>query len=70
MQVNPTYPRHIRTKKCGVGMDRRFQRESAVALALALRHEFTINRSMLESIKVFKYLGCLFAQDDNDAQAI
>ncbi len=51
-------------------MDRRFQRESAVALALALRHEFTINRSMLESIKVFKYLGCLFAQDDNDAQAI
>jgi hypothetical protein len=25
---------------------------------------------MLESIKVFKYLGCLLAQDDNDTQAI
>jgi hypothetical protein len=28
MQVNPAYPGHIRTKECGVGMDRRLQRES------------------------------------------
>jgi hypothetical protein len=59
MQVNPAYPRHIWTKECKVGMDRWLQRESAISLALALRREFTVNRSVLECVKVFKYLGRL-----------
>jgi hypothetical protein len=25
VQVNPSYPRHVRTKECQVGMDRRLQ---------------------------------------------
>jgi hypothetical protein len=70
MQVNPAYPRHIRTKECGVRMDRRLQQESAISLALALRHEFNVNGTVLERVKVFKYLGRLLAQDDDDAQAI
>jgi hypothetical protein len=39
-------------------------------LALALRHEFNVDRTVLERVKVFKYLGRLLAQDDDDAQAI
>jgi hypothetical protein len=70
MQVNPAYLRHIRTKECGVGMDRWLQQELAISLALALRREFNVNGTVLEWVKVFKYLGCLLAQDDDDAQAI
>jgi hypothetical protein len=70
MHANPAYPCHIRTKECGARVDRQLQRESAVFSALALRRKFTINGSVLERIKVFKYLGCLLAQDNDDAQAI
>jgi hypothetical protein len=70
MQVNPAYPRHIRTKECGIGMDRQLQRESTISSALALRREFNVDGTVLELVEVFKYLGHLLAQDDDDAQAI
>jgi hypothetical protein len=37
---------------------------------LALRQQFTIQGDVLERVKVYKYLGRMMAQDDNDAQAI
>jgi hypothetical protein len=70
MQVNPAYPRHIRTQECQTGVERKLQRESAVRLALALRHQFSVHWDVLERIEVFKYLGHLLAQDDDNAQAI
>jgi hypothetical protein len=70
MQINPAYLPHIRTKECRVGMDQRLQRESAISSALALQHKFNVNGTVLERVEVFKYLGCLLAQDDDDAQAI
>ena len=70
MQVNPAYPRHIRTKECQTRAERRLQSELAVNLALALSHQFSIHGDVLECVKVFKYLGSLLAQDDNDTQAI
>jgi hypothetical protein len=70
MQVNSVYPRHIRTKECGIGMDRQLQRESAISSALALRHKFNVGGTVLERVEVFKYLGRLLAQDNDDAQAI
>jgi hypothetical protein len=70
MQVNPAYPRHIRTKECGIGMDRGLQRESAISSALALRRKFNVDGTVLERVEVFKYLGRLLAQDNDDAQAI
>jgi hypothetical protein len=70
MQVNPAYPRHIRTKECRIRMDRQLQRESAISSALALRHEFNVDKTVLERVEVFKYLGHLLAHDDDDAQAI
>ncbi len=51
-------------------MDRRLQRELAISSALALQHEFNIDGTVLERVEVFKYLGRLLAQDDDDAQAI
>ncbi len=39
-------------------------------MALALRREFTVNGSVLEHVKLFKYLGRLLAQDNDDAQVI
>jgi hypothetical protein len=70
MQVNPAYPQHIRTKECQIGVERKIQRELAVSLALALRRQFTVHGEVLERVEVFKYLGCLLAQDDNNAQAV
>ncbi len=51
-------------------MERKLQKESAVRLALALCHQFLVHGDMLEHVEVFKYVGCLLAQDNNDAQAI
>ena len=70
MQVNPAYPQHIWMKECQTGVEQKLQRKSAVSAALALRHQFTVHRDMLESDEGFKYLCCLLAQDDGDAQAI
>ncbi len=70
MQVNPAYPRHIRMQECQTGVEQKLQRELAVRSALALRRQFSVHGDVLECVEVFKYLGCLLAQDDDDAQAI
>ena len=53
-----------------MGVDRRKQREAAVTSALALRQQFSVHGNMLERVEVFKYLGRLLSQDDDDIQAI
>jgi hypothetical protein len=70
MQVNPAYPKHIRMQECQTRVEWKLQRELAVRSALALRRQFSAHEDALECVKVFKYLGCLLAQDDNNAQAI
>jgi hypothetical protein len=70
MQVNPFYPRHVQTKECQVGAERRKQRETAISSALALRQQFTVRGDVLERVEVFKYLGRMLAQDDDDIQAV
>jgi hypothetical protein len=52
------------------GVEQKLQIESAVCLALALCRQFLVHGDVLECIEVFKYLSCLLAQDDNNAQAI
>jgi hypothetical protein len=51
-------------------MDRRLQWESAISSALALQRKFNVDGTVLERVEVFKYLGRLLAQDNDDAQAI
>jgi hypothetical protein len=70
MQVNFAYPRHTRTKECTMGMARGQQQEAAVASALALCCQFTVHGEALKKVEVFKYLGRMMAQDDNDVQAM
>jgi len=70
MQVNPKYTGHQTTKECQVGVERKHQREAAVTSALALRQQFSVHGEALEHVEVFKYLGCLLAQDDDDIQVI
>ncbi len=70
MQTNPRYPAHINTKECLVGTARRHQRDMAVRSALALRQQFTVHGDVLERVKVFRYLGRLLSQDDDDVQAV
>ena len=70
MQVNPFYPRHYTSKECSIGVERKQQREAAVTSALALRQQFSVHGDVLERVEVFKYLGRLLAQDDDDIQAI
>jgi hypothetical protein len=36
---------------------------------LALRQQYTIHGDVLERVEVYKYLGRMMAQDDDDAQA-
>jgi len=50
-------------------MDWVWQRELAMDLALAPHHHFSVQREVLEQVKVFKYLGRLMAQDDDDIRA-
>jgi hypothetical protein len=70
MQVNPCYPRHMQTKECQVGVERRKQRETAISSAMALRQQFTVHGDVLERVEVYKYLGRMMAQDDDDIQAV
>jgi hypothetical protein len=70
MQVNPAQPRHVQTKECQLRLERKMQHESAVKSALALLRQFMIHGDVLERVEVFKNLGSLLAQDDNDTQAI
>ncbi len=41
-----------------------------MASALALRHQFTVHRDALEKVEVFKYLGRMMVQDNNEIQAV
>jgi hypothetical protein len=70
MQVDPRYPHHPYTKECQRRAERGHQWEAAVASALALRQQFSMRGDILELVKVFKYLGHLLLQNNNDVQAI
>jgi hypothetical protein len=70
MQVNPLYPHHWYLKERQVGVERRKQHEMAVSSALALCQQLTVRGNVLERVEVYKYLGRLMAQDDDDIQAI
>ena len=54
----------------GGGTARRHQRDMAVQSALALRQQFTVNGDVLERVELFRYLGRLLLQDDDDTQAM
>jgi hypothetical protein len=70
MQVDPRYPVHINTRECRMRTARRHQRDMAVRSALALRQQFMVYGDVLERVEVFRYLGRLLSQDDDDIQAV
>jgi hypothetical protein len=70
MQVNPLYPRHRFSKECQVGVKQKQQWEATVTSALAWQYQFSVDGEVLERVKVFKYLGRLLAQDNDNIQAI
>jgi hypothetical protein len=70
MQIDPRIPAHINTKEFWVGTERHHQRNMAVRSALALREQFTVHGDVLEKVEVYRYLGCLLSQDDDDVQTI
>ena len=53
-----------------MGTARHHQRDMAVRSALALRQQFMVHGDVLERVEVFRYLGCLLSQDDDDIQAV
>jgi hypothetical protein len=70
MQVDPQYPAHINTKECKTRTARRHQQDIAVRSALALRQQIIMDGDVLEKVNVFRYLGCLLLQDDDDVQFV
>jgi len=71
MQCNPSYPTDINTKECRAGTERQHQRDMAVVRsALALCEQFHVHGQVLERVEVYKYLGRLLSQDDEDVQAV
>jgi hypothetical protein len=70
MQVNPAVTGYWKTESFLIGMDRRVQHDAVVTLALALRCTFTVHGDVLERVDVFKYIGCLLAQDKANVQAV
>ena len=61
---------HEGTRMCQEGGVRRRQQEARVNAALALRRQFEADGDALERVEVFKYLGRLLSQHDDDAQAV
>ena len=57
-------------ESCGIGAERKSQRKAAIDSAIALRCNFKVHGEVLEKVEVFKYLGRLLAQDDDDVQAV
>jgi hypothetical protein len=57
-------------KSARLGLNGKKQREAAVTLVLALWQQFSVDREDLKWVEVFKYLGRLPAQEDDDIQAI
>ncbi len=53
-----------------MGTERQHQQDMAVQSALALRQQFTVHGDVLEWVEVFRYLGRLLLQHDNDIQAV
>ena len=70
MQCNPKYPRHIHSQVCQTGVEQRTQRDSAITLALALRQLFYAEGEVLEKVELFRYLGRILGQGDNDIRAV
>ncbi len=70
MQVNPWFTGHRKTESCKIGTKRKAQRKAAIDLAIALRCNFKVHGEVLEKVEVFKHLGCLLAQDEDDVQAV
>jgi hypothetical protein len=70
IQVNPLYPCHWLSKDCQVGVEQKQQWEAAMTLALVLQQQFSVDEEVLEWVEVFKYLGRLLAQDNDNIQAI
>ena len=53
-----------------MGVEWKKQQEAAVMSALALQQQFSVHGDVFERVEVFKYLGCLLVQDDDDIQVI
>jgi hypothetical protein len=70
MQCNPRYPQHIHTQVCLLGTEQWTQRDSAVMAALALRKLFHVEGELLEKVDLFRYLGRILAQDNDDIRAV
>ncbi len=51
-------------------MERRTQRDSAVLVALALHKLFHVEEEVLEKVGLFRYLGWILAQDNDDIWAV
>ncbi len=70
MQCNLQYPRHIHTQVCLLGTEHRSQWDSAILAALALCKLFHVEGEVLEKVDLFRYLGRILAQDDDDIRAV
>ncbi len=51
-------------------MEHQLQQKAAVTSALALRQQFMVRGDVLQRVEVYKYLGRMMAQDNNNIQAI
>ncbi len=70
MQVNPQYTGHWKMESRSIGVERLTQRKAAIDLAIALHCNFKVHGEVLEKVEIFKYLGRLLAQDNDDVQAV
>ena len=70
MQANLWFTAHWKTESCAIGTERKAQRKAVIDSVIALCFTFKVHGEVLENVKVFKYLGHLLAQDNDNSQAI
>ena len=70
MQTSPFARSHHLSAFCRETGERQRQYDRRVQAALALRQQFHADGDVLGRVEVFKYLGRLLSQHDDDAQAV
>jgi hypothetical protein len=70
MQVNPLVTGNLKTESCALGTDRKIQCKAVETSALVLCCTFQVHGDVLERVELFKYLGCLLAQDKDDIHSV
>jgi hypothetical protein len=70
IQCNLLYPWHIHSQVCKLGAEQWTQQDLVVMAVFALHKLFYVKGGLLKKVDLFRYLGRILDQDNDDVRAI